>query len=76
MAGGMNEWCADTYGETYYAESSARDPKGPTSGPLRMVRGGAWMSQPIWLRAAYRLKASPSSANHDQGFRCAQDAPE
>ena len=76
MAGSMKEWCADAYGETYYAESSARDPKGPTSGPLRMVRGGAWMSQPIWLRAAYRLKASPSSANHDQGFRCAQDAPE
>ena len=76
MAGSMKEWCADRYGETYYAESSSRDPEGPTSGRLRVMRGGGWMSQPMWLRAAYRFKRSPSSRNHDHGFRCAQDPPE
>jgi formylglycine-generating enzyme required for sulfatase activity len=76
MPGSMWEWCADRYGESYYAESLPRDPKGPTSGRFRVMRGGAWMSQPLWLRAAYRFKASPSSRNSDHGFRCAQDVPE
>jgi formylglycine-generating enzyme required for sulfatase activity len=76
MPGSMWEWCADRYGESYYAESPSRNPKGPTSGRLRVMRGGAWMSQPLWLRAAYRFKASPSSRNNDHGFRCAHDALE
>jgi formylglycine-generating enzyme required for sulfatase activity len=76
MSGSMWEWCADRYGESYYAEGVSRDPEGPTSGRLHVMRGGAWMSQPIWLRAAYRFKASPTSRNADHGFRCAREAPE
>jgi formylglycine-generating enzyme required for sulfatase activity len=76
MAGSMWEWCADWYGERYYAESASRDPAGPDSGTLRVMRGGAWMSQPIWLRTAHRVKRSPTSRNADHGFRCAHDAPE
>jgi sulfatase modifying factor 1 len=76
MAGGVLEWCADRYGEAYYSESPSRDPKGPTEGRLRVMRGGAWMSQPTWVRAAYRSKRSPTSRNFDHGFRCARDAPE
>jgi formylglycine-generating enzyme required for sulfatase activity len=76
MPGGMWEWCADRYGENYYAESESRDPKGPATGRLRVMRGGAWMSQPMWLRAAYRVRRSPTSRNVDHGFRCARDALE
>jgi len=76
MAGGSWEWCADRYREAYYAESPSHDPAGPTEGRLRVMRGGAWMSQPIWLRTAYRVRRSPTSRNVDHGFRCAQDAPE
>jgi formylglycine-generating enzyme required for sulfatase activity len=75
MPGSVWEWCADRYREAYYAESPSRNPTGPTSGRLRVMRGGAWMSQPLWLRAAYRFGASPSSRNVDHGFRCAQDPP-
>jgi formylglycine-generating enzyme required for sulfatase activity len=76
MPGGMWEWCSDRYGENYYAESESRDPKGPATGRLHIMRGGAWMSQPMWLRTAYRVKRSPTSRNADHGFRCARDAPE
>jgi sulfatase modifying factor 1 len=76
MPGGMWEWCSDRYGENYYAESESHDPKGPATGRLHVMRGGAWMSQPMWLRAAYRVKRSPTSRNADHGFRCARGAPE
>jgi formylglycine-generating enzyme required for sulfatase activity len=77
MPGSMWEWCGDWYGESYYAESPFRDPTGPTSGRrVGVMRGGGWMSQPLWLRAAYRFKAPRSTRKADHGFRCAQDAPE
>ncbi len=76
MPGSMWEWSADRYGEGYYADAPLRDPQGPAEGSLRVKRGGAWMSQPAWLRSAYRAKASPTSRNADHGFRCAQDPTE
>jgi formylglycine-generating enzyme required for sulfatase activity len=76
MQGNMWEWCSDWYDEAYYAEALRRDPKGPATGSLRVKRGGAWMSQPNWLRSAYRAKASPHSRNVDHGFRCVHEAPE
>lgn len=76
MSGSVWEWCADLYAESYYGETAASDPRGPDSGRLRVMRGGAWMSQPLWLRAAYRAERSPTSRNADHGFRCAQDPPE
>lgn len=75
MAGSVWEWCSDLYASDYYADSPSRDPQGPDSGRLRVMRGGAWMSQPNWLRAAFRSKASPSSRNVDHGFRCVRGAP-
>jgi len=75
LAGGTWEWCADWYAEDYYARSPAADPQGPETGTLRVERGGAWMSQATWVRAAYRDKGTPSSRNADHGFRCVQGAP-
>jgi formylglycine-generating enzyme required for sulfatase activity len=75
MSGGVWEWCGDWYGEGYYAESAAQDPTGPPAGSLRVLRGGSWLNQGLWLRPAYRHRNDPSSRNVHHGFRCVQGVP-
>jgi len=40
MAGNVDEWVADWYGNTYYYDSPFWNPTGPEKGDLRVVRGG------------------------------------
>ena len=73
MHGNVWEWVADWYGETYYSESPEDDPQGPASGEMRVRRGGAWNSFPIWLRSAFRNWNTPGSRCLNLGFRVARD---
>lgn len=75
LAGNVWEWVADRYDEHYYQHSPERNPRGPTTGPLRVVRGGAWNSPPAIIPAANRNANLPSVRRSDVGFRCAKDAP-
>ena len=76
MAGNVWEWAADWFDPNYYKRSDAKNPKGPSKGELKIVRGGGWNSIPMGLRVAIRNTDFPQSTNDGIGFRCAMDAGE
>jgi formylglycine-generating enzyme required for sulfatase activity len=75
LAGNVGEWVSDWYGENYYRDPNftALNPKGPTSGQQKVVRGGNWSTTPFFLRSVHRLSAQPLQPTITIGFRCAID---
>lgn len=73
-AGNVWEWVDDWYGESYYGRAPRADPSGPSSGTLRILRGGSWLSAPVRLRVTNRLGSHPGSQLQNAGFRCARSA--
>jgi formylglycine-generating enzyme len=72
MIGNVWEWVSDWYSADYYASGAARDPRGPQSGTLRLVRGGAWVNDdPDMLSTAYRHAVPPDTYAYSIGFRIA-----
>jgi formylglycine-generating enzyme required for sulfatase activity len=73
MAGNVWEWCWDRYQDNYYGSSPGSDPRGPSSGSWRVMRGGVWDSiYTYYVRCAYRRDVNPVNETDDIGFRCAR----
>jgi formylglycine-generating enzyme required for sulfatase activity len=69
MHGNVWEWTSDWYSESYYATSPRRDPTGPPQGEVKVRRGGAWNSFPIWARSSFRNWNTVESRCMNLGFR-------
>jgi formylglycine-generating enzyme required for sulfatase activity len=74
MHGNVWEWCQDWYGSEYYAGSPSDDPRGPTSGSRRVMRGGGWGVSAMLCRSAHRnAKVEPIDYLYSSGFRVVMD---
>ena len=67
MSGNVWEWCSDWYGS--YGSGSQINPKGPSSGSRRVLRGGGWGDDARCCRVSNRSDLDPDSRNNYCGFR-------
>ena len=79
MHGNIAEWCNDCYATDAYAKSSDKNPRGPATGKLYCIRGGAWNSSAeaarVFVRAGENPGFSDACLHRDAiGFRCVRKA--
>lgn len=74
--GNVWEWCSDWLDVQYFRESPLRDPAGPSSGSLRVQRGGSYLCHASYCsryRVSARFGSTPDSSSGNVGFRVAAD---
>ncbi len=67
MSGNVSEWCSDWFG--YYSDESKLNPKGPSNGTGKVVRGGGWNNYIYNCKNTYRGYSNPEEKSSNIGFR-------
>jgi len=70
MHGNVWEWCLDWYAAQLSGDT-VREPVGPSSGTIRVFRGGGWDNTTTSCRSAFRSRNEPGYRYYDRGFRLA-----
>jgi len=73
MLGNEWEWVSDWYLGNYYAVSPERDPRGPETALLRVMRGGSWGDEPLALRVSNRTGREPGYGDSGFALRCVRE---
>ena len=69
MSGNAGQWMGDWYDDNYYGSSGRDNPRGPSYGHSRALRGGSWAFEPRKMRASTRGGCSPSVQSDNIGLR-------
>ena len=72
MLGNVVEWCSDWWAEGYPGDKPRVDPTGPSTGTLRVCRGGSWINDARYCRSAARDDGTPDLRYGFLGFRLAR----
>jgi formylglycine-generating enzyme required for sulfatase activity len=72
MQGNVWEWTGSVYDAAYRGGEQRLAASAADLRP-RVLRGGSWRNQSLWLRAAFRARLTPDTYNHDSGFRLARE---
>ena len=66
--GNVWEWCHDLYAPDYYKKAGPRNPRGPTTGKTRVVRGGCWNWRAVNCSSGYRYSENPGYSDICFGY--------
>jgi formylglycine-generating enzyme required for sulfatase activity len=70
------EWCADWFDASWHAGTTTFNPVGPSSGVLRVMKGGSYLCHESYCRRyrnAARTGTTPDSSSDHIGFRLVRD---
>ncbi len=73
LSGNVWEWCLTEWADQY--ESPAAENNDPAGDARRVARGGSWVNDDFYCRAAARYWSDPSSRGLYWGFRVCVSVP-
>jgi formylglycine-generating enzyme required for sulfatase activity len=72
MHGNVWEWVEDCYKDSYLGAPTDGSAVAQPNCEFRVLRGGSWRVDPLYVRSAYRHQSRPSDNTDNFGFRIAR----